>query len=77
MSTEFFETMEYIEKLAKEIKFLDGSHPAIGDKYENKVKDIKANLEAINVDLKKELAKHFKRQKASRRISKPKAVQES
>jgi hypothetical protein len=77
MSTEFFETMESIEKLAKEVKFLDGNHPAVGDKYENRVKEIKNNLEAVNVDLKKELAKFFKGKKASRRVSKSKTIPKS
>lgn len=77
MSTGFFDTMTDIEKLAKQVKFLDGSHPVVGDKYEKKVEAIKLELEEVNESLKDDLAKFFKpqKQKASR-TGKRKAVQE-
>ncbi len=60
MSTEFFTTIEEIQKIANEIKFLDGSHPAIGDKYEKKIIAIKTSLEKIDKSLKRDLKKFYK-----------------
>jgi len=77
MSTEFFNIMEKIERLAKGVKFLDGSHPAIGDKYEKKVLEIKHNLEEVDESLKSDIASFVKATqspKKTRRIPKSKAI---
>ncbi len=60
MSVEFFTKVEQVEKLAKSIKFLDGSFPAIGDKYEDRVERIRSELESLDKDLKKDLADFVK-----------------
>ena len=75
MSIDFFNTVESIEKTAKNIKFLDGSFPAVGDKYEQRVANIRSELESLENDLKKELAAHTKAPASKKkRGSKPKAV---
>jgi hypothetical protein len=79
MSVEFFTKIEQVEKLAKSIKFLDGSFPAIGDKYESRVEQIRSELESLDGDLKKDLARFVKTSKGKQgstktRRTKPKAV---
>lgn len=60
MSVEFFNKIEQVEKIAKDIKFLDGSFPFIGDKYENRVEHIRSELESLERDLKKDLSAFVK-----------------
>jgi len=75
MSVEFFTKIEQVEKLATTIKFLDGSFPAVADKYEARVEKIRSELESLSRDLKKDLATFVKTSttKTKRRI-KPKAI---
>lgn len=78
MSVEFFTKIEEVEKLAKDIKFLDGSFPAVGDKYEERVEKIRSDLESLDRDLKKDLGDFVKvsnKGKISKgRRVKPKAI---
>ncbi len=77
MSVEFFNKIEEVEKLAKGIKFLDGSFPAIGDKYEARVEKIRSEIESLDKDLKKDLATFLKTiapAKKKKRGAKPKAI---
>jgi hypothetical protein len=75
MSVEFFTKIEQVEKLAKAIKFLDGSFPAIADKYETRVEKIRSELESLDRDLKKELATFVKTSTTkTKRRAKPKAI---
>lgn len=60
MSVEFFTKIEQVEKLAKGIKFLDGSFPAVGDRYETRVEKIRSEIESLDRDLKKDLANFLK-----------------
>ena len=57
MSKEFFETMEKIEKVTKDIKFLENSHPEISNKFLDPSLLALVNMqdleEAIKEDLKK------------------------
>lgn len=57
MSTEFFSTMEQLEKKAKTVKFLEGSHPELFSKYHGEAKMLLFSLEnlekRIELDLKK------------------------
>ena len=76
MSIEFFNQVEQIEKLAKSIKFLDGSHPVIGDKYTDRVEKIRSELVSLDADLRKDLAAFIKASTAAKkkRRAKPKTV---
>lgn len=60
MSIEFFDAIQQVEDLAKKIKFLDGSHPAVGDKYTDRVSQIRGQLESLDRDLTKDLATFLK-----------------
>ena len=57
MSTEFFSTMEQLERKAKTVKYLEGSHPELFSKYHGEAKMLLFSLEElekrIQADLKK------------------------
>lgn len=60
MSTEFFDVMEHIEKSAKQVKFLDGSYPAVCDKYIKHVAEISVKLSEVEDAVRKDLTKFVK-----------------
>jgi predicted nucleic acid-binding Zn-ribbon protein len=60
MSKEFYDVMENIKKIADEIKFLEGSHPEVEQKYYDKAYDAWAELDLIRQDIKKDLKKKAK-----------------
>lgn len=67
MSVEFFNKIEQVEKLAKGIKFLDGSFPVIGDKYEDRVEQIRSELESLDRDLKGDVAAFVKKSQVKKK----------
>jgi len=57
MSKDFFDNMEEIEKVSKEIKFLENSHPEITQRNIGKSGKMLVNILELKEDLKKQLKK--------------------
>jgi len=55
MSTEFFQAMELIEKKSQTIKFLEGSHSELYDKYYEEATLILSGLESMEIKIKADL----------------------
>jgi hypothetical protein len=55
MSKEFFDTMEKIEALAKRIKFLEGAHPEIYNKYQQPAIEALKALDKLDKEISKDL----------------------
>ncbi len=57
MSTEFFSVMEQVEKKAKTIKFLEGSHPELFEKYHGEAKMLLFSLNTMEKKIAEDLKK--------------------
>jgi len=57
MSKEFFDTMEEIEKVTKDIKFLENSHPEISNKFLGPAGIIRVNITQLEKSIKEDLKK--------------------
>lgn len=57
MSKEFFEIMEKIEKIAKDIKFLENTHPEISNEFINPAIQVLEVVSKLEGDLRTNLRK--------------------
>lgn len=70
MSIEFFNATEKTEKLIRDIRFLEGNHPEIGE-YIGDIKNIYKQLEVLYNRIKKDVkekSKPVKQTKRTRRV---------